>query len=216
MNITKSSRLILISIIITLIVISVFISVSFCNRNRNFMKFISLGVTTGSEYSHQVYIKLLNEENLNDTIDVIITNGWLMHEICFDKRIDTSDPYEARKFKKQFLKDLAYCIRNDKPMIVSSNVFNEFNNEIDAFTIDENIESEFNLNGCEYYIDDAGCIKGYKWDPRDSIPNPPLNDSARINRLNNLIYLLQKERIGVYSYHDDEAPDYWGYAVWRY
>ena len=213
MNITKSGKLI--AVIITLIAISASIMISVHNRSKDFMKFISLGITTGNVNSHQVYIKLLNEENLNDTIDIIVTNEWLMNEICFDKRIDTSDPYECKKFDRQFIRDLAYCIRNEKPMTVSPNVFNEFNNESYTFVIDKNIEWEFYSNGCDHYIDDDGCIKGYKWDPRDSIPNPPLNDSTRI-RLKNLIYLLQKEKIGVYSYHDDEAPDYWGYAVWRY
>ena len=129
--------------------------------------------------------------------------------------IDTANSINPKKFDKQFLKDLAYCIRNNKPMIVSANVFNQFNIKNYSFTIDKNIEKEFNLNGCEHYIDEDGCLKGYKWNPRDSIPNPPLNDSSD-NRLNNLIYLLQKERIGVYSYHDDEVPDYHGYTVWRY
>lgn len=209
MNITKSSRLI--AIIIISIAISVFIMVSEHNKNKDFMNFISLGVTTGSINSHLVYIKLLNEESLNDTIDIIVPNYWLMNEIW----IDRADSINHNEFDKQFLKDLAYCIRNNKPMIVSANIFNEFNIKNYSFTIDKNIEKEFNLNGCEHYIDEDGCLKGYKWDPRDSIPNPPLNDSSN-NRLNNLIYLLQKERIGVYSYHDDEAPDYHGYAVWRY
>lgn len=210
-NISKASRLIV--IFISLIAISVLIIVSVHIRNRAFIEFISLGVTTGSVHSHLVYLKLQNEENLNDTLDVIIPNYVLRDEIW----IDTHDEFESDhiKFNKQFLKDLVYCIRKEKPMIVSVNVFNEFDNENYSFSIDENIKKEFNMNRCEYYIDEDGCLKGYKWDPRDSIPNPPLNDSTN-NLLNNLIYLLQKERIGVYSYHDDEAPDYWGYAVWRY
>ena len=211
MNITKSSKLI--AVIITVIALAVFIMVPMHNRNKDFMRFISLGVTTGSLNTHLVYIKLLNEDNLNDTIDIIVPNYMLRDAIW----VDTPDVIESdsKIFNKQFVKDLAYCIRTNKPMIVSANVFNEFNNKYYTFAIDKNIQREFNLNGYEHYIDEERCLKGYTWDPRDSIPNPPLNDSSD-KRLKNLIYLLQKERIGVYSYHDDEAPDYHGYAVWRY
>ena len=213
MNITKSGKLI--AVIITLIAISASIMISVHNRNKEYMKFLSLGVASGSDYLNLVYIKLQNEENLNDTIDVIVPIIELFSQICFYKRIDfLSDSYETQKLEKQFLKDLAYCIRNDKPMIVSPDVIDEFNYERPTVVIDKAIEREFILNGCEHYIDEDGYMKGYKWVPFDTIPNPPLNDSARINRFNNLVYLLQKERIGVY-FNYDKATNYWGYSVWR-
>lgn len=216
MNITNfTKRCKLIAAIITLITISVLIIVSVPNRNKEYMKFLSLGATSSTDYLNMVYIKLQNEENLNDTIDVIVPIIELFNDICFHKRIDTSDSCEIQKLKKQFLKDFAYCIRNDKPMIVSPDVFDEFNYEKAIVVIDETIEREFNLNGHEHYIDEEGYLKGTKSTIFDTIiPNLRLDDSASINRFNNLIYLFQKERIGVYFAYD-EATNYWGYLVWK-
>ena len=143
-------------------------------------------------------------DNTKDTANIVVSNVWLQNVT------------QPGRSGSKFVKKIADCIINDEPLKVSSAAFNSLKKDC-SFTIDKKLEKEFYSNGAEYYIDEDGWLKGFHWDPRDSIQPPRMHykDTTRQYWLYSLIRLLQKENIGVYFYHDDEVPEYCGYRVWR-
>ncbi len=203
MNITKKNKLGVILLAVVILAILILRPTKKNDYPDEFIKYISSGITTLGP-DHLVYIKIANSDNTMDTANIIVSN------------ISLRNKTQPEGSGSKFVKKLADCIINDKPMKVSSATFNSLKDDR-SFTINKELDREFYSNGAEYYIDEEGWLKGFHWDPRDSIQPPRMHykDTTRQYWLYSLIRLLQKENIGVYFYHDDEVPEYCGYRVWR-
>ena len=201
----KRNKLIfsIVLLILSILIIRVFADLFPYNSTEHMMRI-------GISWNHQVYIQVTCSGYCDDTLDLIISTFGLFDSICSDESLDMN----RIKVHNQFIKKLKDCISNDKPMNISSRLFDELKEDcIYRFDIDKELQEEFSKNGYQYYIEE-GWIKGYKW-PRDlDVGTIPIaGDKEKLHILNNLIYFLQKGQFRVYFM--ELSDDYcWGYQIY--
>ena len=164
-----------------------------CREKYDLKYVLSEGVISGvPEHSmNYIYIKIITKLKKYDTLHIIISPGKLYNIVTDDNTISGEN----------FIKKVKKCIELDRPRVVDSTQYNIL--RLNGFKKDEEIYKLYREKGYEYlynkYVDNEQWIS--KLQPGE------FQDSVQINKIDNVLSILQKYRYHAYWFY--EGPEYY-------